>query len=122
MILIPSPLLSKPGKHQLAGMLQYYYEPNSNHRDGKGYMRTLKLEHLINNIQAVNTGSQPPPPPGSLSSLLNISNDRDKIEGNGEFSWCLFWQEILRKIYDLPVCQELMMCIEQRPTVAISSI
>ncbi|KAI9627239.1 hypothetical protein H4Q26_017471 [Puccinia striiformis f. sp. tritici PST-130] len=51
------------------------HEPDSNHRNGKSYIRTLKLEHLINNIRAVNTKAQPPPPPGSLSSLLNRSND-----------------------------------------------
>ncbi|KAI7944106.1 hypothetical protein MJO28_011634 [Puccinia striiformis f. sp. tritici] len=34
----------------------------------------LILKHLINNIQAVNGGAEPPPPLGSLSGLLNISN------------------------------------------------
>ncbi|KAH9454017.1 hypothetical protein Pst134EB_014113 [Puccinia striiformis f. sp. tritici] len=62
------------------------HEPDSNHRNGKSYIRTLKLKHLINNIRAVNTGAQPPPPPGSLSSLLNRSNeapDHIKIKSTG---------------------------------------
>ncbi|KAI9610346.1 hypothetical protein H4Q26_006485 [Puccinia striiformis f. sp. tritici PST-130] len=62
------------------------HEPDSNHRNGKSYIRTLKLKHLINNIRAVNTGAQPPPPPGSLSSLLNRSNDAPdhiKIKSTG---------------------------------------
>ncbi|KAI7944932.1 hypothetical protein MJO28_010627 [Puccinia striiformis f. sp. tritici] len=62
------------------------HEPDSNHRNGKSYIRTLQLEHLINNIRAVNTGAQPPPPPGSLSSLLNRSNkapDHIKIKSTG---------------------------------------
>ncbi|KAI9615126.1 hypothetical protein H4Q26_011666 [Puccinia striiformis f. sp. tritici PST-130] len=65
---------------------RYCHEPDSNHRNGKSYIRTLKLEHLINNIRAVNTGAQPPPPPGSLSSLLNRSNeapDHIKIKSTG---------------------------------------
>ncbi|KAA1078145.1 hypothetical protein PGT21_029383 [Puccinia graminis f. sp. tritici] len=51
------------------------HQPASNHRNGKAYIRTLNLEHLINNIRAVNAGARPPPPPGSLSGLLNMSNE-----------------------------------------------
>ncbi|EGG04990.1 uncharacterized protein MELLADRAFT_88424 [Melampsora larici-populina 98AG31] len=51
------------------------YQPNSHHAHGKGYVRTLKIEHLINEIRAINAGAQPPPAPGSLSGLLNVSND-----------------------------------------------
>ncbi|KAI9618423.1 hypothetical protein KEM48_006662, partial [Puccinia striiformis f. sp. tritici PST-130] len=59
---------------------------NINWKKWKSYIRTLQLEHLINNIRAVNTGAQPPPPPGSLSSLLNRSNkapDHIKIKSTG---------------------------------------
>ncbi|KAH9450155.1 hypothetical protein Pst134EA_026864 [Puccinia striiformis f. sp. tritici] len=49
--------------------------PNSNHSHGKVYSRTLQLEHLINNIRAVNARAQPPPAPGSLSGLLNLTHE-----------------------------------------------
>ncbi|EGG04812.1 uncharacterized protein MELLADRAFT_64643 [Melampsora larici-populina 98AG31] len=51
------------------------HQPDSHHVHGKGYVRTLKLEHLINKIRAINAGAQPPPAPGSLSGLLNVSNE-----------------------------------------------
>ncbi|KAH9812933.1 hypothetical protein DFH28DRAFT_1222997 [Melampsora americana] len=65
------------------------HEPDSNHVHGKPYVRTLKLEHLINNIRAVNAGAQPPPPPGSLSGLLNISNEApDHLKKNSTGQLC----------------------------------
>ncbi|KAA1089420.1 hypothetical protein PGT21_017797 [Puccinia graminis f. sp. tritici] len=63
------------------------WQPDSNHRDGKGYIRTLNVEHLINNIRAVNEGARPPPPPGSLSGLLNSTNeapDHMKVKSTGK--------------------------------------
>ncbi|KAI9620451.1 hypothetical protein H4Q26_013663 [Puccinia striiformis f. sp. tritici PST-130] len=63
------------------------HEPTSNHGNGKSYIRTLNLEHLINNIRAVNAGARPLPTPGSLSGLLNMSNevpDHMKIKSTGK--------------------------------------
>ncbi|KAI9624641.1 hypothetical protein KEM48_008766 [Puccinia striiformis f. sp. tritici PST-130] len=55
----------------------------------------LILKHLINNIQAVNGGAEPPPPLGSLSGLLNISNKApDYMNHKLCLSYCQMGQQV----------------------------